>query len=121
MGVTTGTFESQGLVRAEFKSRNQLAKVTHESVWLDDEAQAELGEVHLVGYSLWATPEAMEYMAQNIIGWLVDEGDHLAPMSSVRSSWTSVARILFAASGLPVQAGDAEWCGLREGPGAMVG
>ena len=102
------TFKSQGLVRAEFKSRNQLAKVTHESVWLDEETQAEVGEAHLVGYVLWATPEALQFMAQNIVGWLVDEGEDLAPMSSVRSSWTSVGRILFAASGLPVSPLDAQ-------------
>jgi len=99
--MTTEQFKSQGLVRAEFKSRNQLAKVTHDAVWPDDEVQAEIGEAHLVGYVLWATPETMYYMAQNIVDWLVDEGDHLAPMSSVRSSWNSVARILFRESGVP--------------------
>lgn len=92
MGVT------QPRIRSEF-SRPQLAKVLGEHVWLDDEAQAELGELQVVGLAVWGTAEAFDFMACNAEDYVTD---HPELRGSVRDSWVAIARRLRRAiDGLP--------------------
>jgi len=104
--TTTTAPNTTGLVRAEFKSANQLEKLHHHDVWLTEDFAAELGgmPVHASKYVIWGTPEALQFMAENIMD-TVSTLD-LAPASSRLASWVSVARILFEAADLGVP----DWC-----------
>jgi hypothetical protein len=68
-----------------------LANATTESVWLDAEAQAELGEVQVVGSRLVGAPEALLFMADNAEDYAQEAGlrgsrldSHLALAARIR-------------------------------------
>lgn len=49
-----------------------VANVQHPSVWLDSEAQDELGGLTFQGLVLVATPDALDFMAENVLDYLQD-------------------------------------------------
>lgn len=69
----------------------QLAKVLGPHVWLDDEAQAELGELVVDGAFVIGTPDALAFMADNAEDYLVEHPE-LAGM--VAWSWRAIAERL---------------------------
>lgn len=76
----------------------QLAKVLGPHVWLDDEAQAELGELVVEGHFVIGTPDALVFMAENAEDYLVD---HPELSGMVAWSWRAIAeRLRRAADGL---------------------
>lgn len=99
MGVVpTTTAPTAGLVRAEL-SAAQLRNVQQPSIWLDDEAQAELGELVVVGATLWGTPAAFAFMADNAEDMLTDTDDTDAMLrGSRRDSIVAIAKRLDAAA-----------------------
>lgn len=82
-------------------SANQFAKVTGPHVWLDDEDQAELGELTTRGLVVIGTPEALRFMADNADDYLT-EYQHTMSNHMVPWSWRAVSqRLRRAADGLP--------------------
>lgn len=80
-------------------SQPQLAKVLGPEVWLDDEAQAELGELVVDGLAVIGTPDALRFMAENAEDFLTC---HPELSGMVAWSWRAIAQRLHrAADGLP--------------------
>lgn len=95
---TTTQAPAPGLVRAEL-SAAQLNNVQHPSVWLDDEDQAELGQLVIVGATLWGTPDAFAFMADNAEDYLADPySAGYTLRGSRRDSFVAIAKRLDAAA-----------------------
>lgn len=94
----TTTSAPTGHLRSEL-SAAQLRNVQQPSIWLDDEAQAELGELVIIGATLWGTAEAFAFMAANAEDLLTDTDDTDAMLrGSRRDSIVAIAKRLHAAA-----------------------
>lgn len=104
--MTTATSPTTHRVRL---SAAMVGNVAHPSVWLDAEAQDELGALTWVpgrSYSvLVGTTDALSFVADNVADYLNDDPQGLALRGSRRDSFVAIERRIRAAlAGVPYSA-----------------